>query len=182
MVLQLDHKTPVLHDIDPRAREAFCRFVIPDAELEPDGLRPFRKNVVDVRGDVFGTSEDVHHVDFTWGVCDAPNDRDAEYLDDLGVVDGHRHDLEPDALRVFGDVVCRLSRLRLDTQDRDSARALENARDAGVVVHEMRTPVRRGGGHEREMCEDRAQSATALGGPLTFVRLKPLADMENHLG
>jgi hypothetical protein len=67
--------------------------------------------------------------------------RFTEDLGDFRVIDRYRHDVVAGALRVFGDVVGRLSRFgRLDPEHGDALGAIEQRTDAGVIVDQMASP------------------------------------------
>jgi hypothetical protein len=78
--LELDQHAVILHHVDPSARDLFGGFVVPDAELKPDGLRMFREDVVKVFRNVRWTPEDIDDVDITGDVHKRSIDRLAEYF------------------------------------------------------------------------------------------------------
>src|ERR1700694_607306 len=60
---QLHHQTLVLHHGDPLARQTLSDRIVEDAELQPDALRPFDENVVEMSGEILRTAKYVDHVD-----------------------------------------------------------------------------------------------------------------------
>ena len=94
VVLPVDHETALLDDEDAGFGEALGALVVADARLQPDGARALGEDVVDVRGHVAGAAEDVDDVDVAGHVGDATVDARAEDLGGVGIVDGHRDDLD----------------------------------------------------------------------------------------
>src|SRR5262245_12005281 len=76
----LGHHAAILDHADPGSRELLRRAVVPDAELEPDRLRPPRQgqDLVRVARQILGPPEDLDHVGRLGQI--------AERRDGLGVV------------------------------------------------------------------------------------------------
>src|SRR5512141_2692549 len=89
VIAELDEETAVLHDVDPRRRQAGGEGVVANAELQPDGARTLGEDVVEVRGQILRTAEHVHHVDVTGNRGEAAVHLLSENLRDLGIV--YRH-------------------------------------------------------------------------------------------
>jgi lysine 6-dehydrogenase len=140
---ELDLEAPVLHDVDPSAREPFgCRRVR-NTGLHPHRARTLREDVLDVLFDVFRPAKYVHEIDVAGDVHQPAIDRLTEDVRDLGIVDRNGNDLEAGALRVVGHEECGpvAARFGLDAQHGDAMDTFEQRAQLVWRIEEMGAPV-----------------------------------------
>src|SRR5882724_9755084 len=138
----LGHHAAILHDPDPGPRELLGGRVVPDAELEPDRLRPPRQgqDLVGMTRQELGTAEDLDHVR---RLGEAPQSRHGRRVvkalaRELGI-DGP----DPIAAReqVRGNVVSGLRRAGLGAEHGHGLGLAKDLGEAGIIVDEQGAPV-----------------------------------------
>ncbi len=114
-----------------------------DAELHPHHAGLGGEDVGQVRRNIARPAEDVHDVHGLRDLRELPVYRLPEDLEDVGIVDGHGHDLVAGLRHVVGNVEGRLSRLGLglDAEHRDALGLRENGGELGVGIDQVVLPV-----------------------------------------
>ena len=122
----VDQDAAVLHHANPFGLEPGRAQVVPDAELQPDGVGPcwHGEDFLYVAGDVLAGPEDVEEVDWLVEVRDSRHAALPQHLAELRVDARNRVAL---GLHIGGHLVGILRGPRLDAQDGDPAVVLENA-------------------------------------------------------
>src|SRR6266404_2688183 len=142
----LGHHAAVLHDTNACARQRLRRAVVADAQLEPDdrGLPRQPDDLGRVTRQELRATEDLDDVRGLAQIGEGGGDRLAE--DALaGPRRVHGQHAVPARLEIRGHVVCGPRGLALGAEHRDGPCLVQDPREAGVVVHEVHSPVHTGG-------------------------------------
>jgi hypothetical protein len=133
----IDHRTPILDNVDSVLRQAPCCFRMPDSELEPRRARSLRQDVVHMGWHIGRSAEHNHNVEIAGYVSDVAVHTLTEDRVDMRVVHRNGHDLYSRSLQIGCDVMGRRAApgFGLDTQHRYTLCSAQYTESAFIVVY-----------------------------------------------